>query len=227
LWNKTIYWVRNKGRNKFKKVPLETAWVKENINAAVIKAAKQKSMADQKRFVKLPVGLGRPIQTSEAIKKNPQIIYRQHGQDTCVFSSLSSALYYMKYEEIAYQVDEYKKKIMKEMYQTSFENLMGRITEHMIRNTSDYFKKECEIKKISDCEHFNLLEESNRRPNVLYHVVLISQDGGENHSVCVIHNLIFDGNFTNALPLSQDYLNKSCDSVFLGIATGYRYIFKK
>ncbi len=96
---------RDKGRNKFKKVPLETAWVKENIDATVIKAAKEKSMADQKRFVKLPAGLGRPTQTSSVIKKNPQIIYRQHGQDTCVFSSLSSALYFLKYEEIAYQID--------------------------------------------------------------------------------------------------------------------------
>ncbi len=60
---------REKGRQKYKKVPLETEWVVTNINHAVVKAAKSKAKLDQKQFVKLPIGLGRPIQTSKYIKK--------------------------------------------------------------------------------------------------------------------------------------------------------------
>jgi hypothetical protein len=217
---------REKGRQKYKKVPLETEWVETNINAAVIKAAKTKVKLDRKQFVKLPVGLGRPIQTSKAIKKNPKIFYPQYGQDTCVFSSLSSALYFLKYEDTAYSIDSFKMKLFQNMFEETFENLMGTITTH-IHNDPYYssFRKKCEIRKISNCTDFDLLKECRERESVLYHVVIISKDGGENHAICIVQNWIFDGNYTNALPLSQESLNLSCDSEFEGIACGYKYIF--
>jgi hypothetical protein len=217
---------REKGRQKYKKVPLETEWVEKNIHPAVIKAAKSKAKLDRKQFVKLPVGLGRPIQTSKYIKNNPKIFYPQYGQDTCVFSSLSSALFYLQYEDSAYGIDSYKRKLLQNMFEESFENLMATITTH-IHDHPYYnaFRKKCEIRKISNCADFDLLKECQERESVLYHVVIISKDGGENHAICVVQNWIFDGNYTNALPLSQESLNLSCDSIFEGIACGYQYMF--
>jgi hypothetical protein len=217
---------RERGHQKFKKVELETEWVKTNIDAVVIKAAIEKATVDQKRFIKLPVGLQREMQTLKECKRYPKIVYPQYGKDTCVFSSLSSALFYLQYEDVALQIDNFKLKIMKEEFYESFENLMGRITDY-IHNDPFFgiFRKKCDRRKIIYCEKFNLIEECNKKHNVLHHVVIISKDGGENHAICVVHNLIFDGNFTNALPLSQEYLNKSCDSTYLGIASGYKYIF--
>jgi hypothetical protein len=109
---------REKGRNgknpKFKKVVLEEDWVTTNIERPIIQAAIQKAKADEKRFVKLPVGLGRPFQTSKAIRKNPKIAYPQYGKDTCLFSSICSALFYLEYQDVALQIDEYKDTIMQE-----------------------------------------------------------------------------------------------------------------
>ena len=217
---------RDKGYQKFRKVELETEWVNTNIDKAVIRAAKEKAKIDQKRFIKLPVGLQRDMQTLKECKRYPKIVYPQYGKDTCVFSSLSSALFYLQYEDVALHIDDFKLKIMKEEFYESFENLMGKITD-FIRNDPFFgnFRKKCERRKIIHCEKFDLIEECNKKPNMLHHVVIISKDGGENHAICIVHNLIFDGNFTNALPLSQEYLNKSCDSTYLGIASGYKYIF--
>ena len=97
---------------------------------------------------------------------------------------------------------------MKDKFHESFENLMGRITGYV--HDDKYFgsfRKQCEIKKITHCANYDLIQECNKRENVLHHVVIISQDGGENHAICIVHNFIFDGNYTHALPLSQEYLN--------------------
>ena len=56
----------------------------------------------------------------------------------------------------------------------------------------------------------------------------MSEDESENHAIAVVHNWIFDGNYSNARILSQENLNDTCgDSHFLGIAAGYKYIFKR
>lgn len=217
---------RERGKNKYKSVELEEEWIKKNIDELIRKAAIKKAQTDSKRFIKLPVGLGKPTITSKDIKMNPKIAYPQFGEDTCVFSSLSSALFYLDYTDVALQIDEYKETIMTEMFAESFENMMGKITNFIHDESWPYFRRVCLTTKITQCQDFNLIDEATKKPNVLYHVVLISEDGAENHAICVIDNYIFDGNYSNALKLSQENLNASCDSTFLGIAAGYKYIFK-
>jgi hypothetical protein len=217
---------RERGHQKFKKVALETEWVRANIDKAVRTAAVTKSKADHRRFIKLPVGLGRPHQSLKETMRNPKIHYPQYGDDTCVFSSLSSALHYLQYQDVALRIDDFKLKIMKEQFDNSFENLMGRITGYIHDDKCfGSFRKQCERKKITHCANYDLIIECKKKQNVLHHVVTISQDGGENHAICVVHNLIFDGNFSNALPLSQEYLDIACNSTYLGIASGYKYTF--
>ena len=70
------------------------------------------------------------------------------SQDTCVFSSLSSDLLYLEYEEVSLQIDECKIEIMNEIYTASFENLMGIITENIHHNTPDYFQRVCAVGKL-------------------------------------------------------------------------------
>ena len=63
-----------------------------------------------------------------------------------------------------------------------------------------------------------------KKPNIIYHVVLRSNDGDETHAVAIVHNLIFDGNFTNAMPLSQQNLDIICNTQYIGVVEGYKYI---
>lgn len=217
---------RETGINQYKNVELDENWVKTNVHKTVIAAAKEKAFNDDKRFIKLPIGLGRPLQTSKEIQKNPTISYLQYGEDTCVFASICSALHYLKFEDVALQVDEYKKSIMSSLYYESFENLMGKVTSFLHDKSWSYFQKICYIKKISDPDQFDLVKEATKKPNTLFHVVLFSKDGGENHAVCIVNNWIFDGNYTNARNLCQANLDASCGmSPFLGIVSGYKYIF--
>lgn len=217
---------REHGNRKFRQVPLETDWVHQNFDKVVVQAAKQKAASDRNRYVKVPVGIGRPTESSKDIRNNPPIAYPQYGEDTCVFSSLSSALHYLEYQDIALQIDDLKKTLMKEKYATIFENLMGQVHAFLHDKSYPYFRKACVISKLTNCENFDLLVEASKKPKNLYHVVLRSEDGAENHAICVVNNFIFDGNYTNAKKLSLESLNTSCgDSPFDGVASGYKFIF--
>ena len=112
LWdidNKTFIGLEKYSANRNKHVILETKWVTENFEAPFIKLVKEKASTDSKRFVKLPIGKGRPLQNPpKQINNTPRIAYPQYGLDTCVFSSLSSALYYLQFEDVALQIDDLK-----------------------------------------------------------------------------------------------------------------------
>ena len=110
------------------------------------------------------MGLGKQTVTSKDIIKNPKIVYPQYGEDTCVFSSLSSALFYLNYTDVALQIDEFKEKIMEEMFAESFENMMGKITNYIHEESYPYFRKVCSISKITPCNDFNLIEEATKNP---------------------------------------------------------------
>jgi hypothetical protein len=216
---------REKGVSKYRTAPLDKQWLQENVSDAVIKAAVQRAKESQYRFVKIPVGLAREIQTSKDIQKNPVISYPQYGEDSCVFSSLSSALHYLKYEDVALQVDEFKNEFYNSLSAFNFETITEQVVQFLQTTSYQYFRKECEIQRILNPQSFDLIDHCTRKPNILYHVVLISEDGGENHAICVVHGWIFDGNYTNARRLSKANLNASCDSTFIGIASGYKYTF--
>ncbi len=110
------------------------------------------------------------------------------------------------------------------MFEETFENLMATITTH-IHDDPYYsaFRKKCEIRKISNCAEFDLLKECQERESVLYHVAIISKDGGENHAICVVQNWIFDGNYTHAWRFAQSSLDECIDSTFIGINDGYSF----
>jgi hypothetical protein len=134
----------------------------------------------------------------------------------------------LQYKDVALQIDELKEELMNEKFESSFQNLMGRVHLFIHNQSHHYFQQACKVYKLSHCEKFDLIEEANNNPNILYHVVLRSVDGSENHAICVVNNFIFDANYTNAKKLSIESLNTSCgDLPFDGVASGYKFIFDK
>jgi hypothetical protein len=219
---------KESGVQRFNQVRLDADWVSANFEEDFLRLVKSKAEKEQHRFVKLPVGKGRPQQKSQSILKNPRIAYPQFGMDTCIFASICSALYYLKFEDVAYQIDTLKMNLLKESSPVLYGNLIKTITQFIKSESPDYFRKCLEIQKIEYCDSFDLLDHATRKPNILYHVVIESEDGAGNHSICVVHKWIFDGNYTNALPLSKQNLDNCCgDSIYVGISTGYKYFLPK
>jgi hypothetical protein len=211
-------------KGKYRNVRLESDWVTLNFEQPFIDMVMEKNAKEKNRFVKLPVGKGRPQQKrKDLIKKTPRIAYPQYGADTCVFSSISSALYYLEFEDVALQIDDYKNKLIAEGKIMINENLMATVVRFINSQTTEKFRKRTDIMKIEYPHNFDVLDHCRRKPNILYHVVIRCDDGAENHAICIVHNLIFDGNHSNALPLSMENLNACCDSVFKGISIGYKY----
>ena len=62
------------------------------------------------------------------------------------------------------------------------------------------------------------------QPDIMFHVVLCAENCLAHHCICIVNNLIFDGNYTNALPLSQESLNLCVDDIYLCIEHGYKYV---
>ena len=147
--------------------------------------------------------------------------------DTCIFSSLCSALHYLQFEDITLQVDDLKFKILKEEKNKLYQNAMGLVTQFVNSESSAYFRKDTIIQKIENSDTFDLLDHAIRKPNILYHVVICGDDGAENHAICVVNNYIFDGNYSNALRLSKKSLDAACQSNFIGIASGYKYLLPR
>ena len=105
---------KEKGMHRFRHVQLDNDWVKQNFDGEFLNLVVVQAVTESKRFVKLPIGKGRSLQKLQGILKNPGIAYPQYGLDTCIFSSLCSALHYLQLEDIALQVDDLKFKILKE-----------------------------------------------------------------------------------------------------------------
>ena len=216
--------IKSDGNFFYKHVPLEDSWVNENIDSNILKIVKNKSSEDNAKFFKIPIGDSRPIQTSKEIKKNPVIEFKEDGKNTCAFTSLCSALHYMKFEDVSIQLDDYKIEFLQNDYYERFYNIMGVVTNFIQEKAYLEFRQQYKVIKIGIKSEFDLLQEATKSPDTLYHVVLRSSDGAESHAVCIYNNWIFDGNFTNALSLTKENLTKACDSEFIGIHYGYMYI---
>ena len=145
-------------------------------------------------------------------------MYPQDDEDTCVYSSLCSALYFLSFKKAADYLDVSKDKAMTLHNYTKWLS----IANNELRVDPDpFFTERMALHKISKARKYDLITESNAHPDRLYHVVLSAADGSDNHAVAIVNKFTFDGNFANALRLSQESLDRACDSVFIGICSGY------
>ena len=239
FWGLEIHLVD--GKKKYKMVELKENWVRATFDQIIIKKVMENSTKERNRFAKIPIGSGTLFEKENnnelsssmaSLNKRidgqdinyPKIAYRQNGEDTCVFASIGSAIYWMEMEDVALQIDDYRRKVLTDLYQSSFENLMGLLVNFLKSECHLYFRKRYLIQKILNPSTFDLLKNAREKPNILYHVVLFADDGSANHAVAIINHWIFDGNYMHALKLSRANLDKSCKSKYIGIHNGYKYI---
>jgi hypothetical protein len=150
-------------------------------------------------------------------------MFHQHGEGTCSFKSLSSALSHLKLFLEATLIDDF----CNEFYNTSkYEDNFHRVLQEItlfIRNTIAFkdFKRHYTIKKLISSH--DLIDSKYSKEDIRL-VILHADDKSINHAVAVVDGLIFDSNCRNAMDLSKEALTEACNgNSFVSIYQGYLF----
>lgn len=156
-------------------------------------------------------GLTIPLQNNFGLKHKIQ--FKQHKQDTCVYSSFASALWCIGIHDLATTLAT-----------RATENLHShRILQHLANDMNGHWLQSVKIKQNAR-KRFNLLEEDLQQSIAV--VVIQASDGQCSHAITVHDGLVFDGNEDFAIPLTQANLDYICSTneqkaTFVGVASGY------
>ena len=204
---------------------LETEWVELNFDKKFQHLIKNKADTDSKKCVKIPVGTAKPTSTLAGTEINPVIKYLQNNEDTCVFASIASAIHYMGYTDVAFGIKQFEILYQDTKYENNYyEHILGKLVRNIAALGIKRFNRGFQIQKIKKPNKFDIIEYATMQPDILFHVVLCGKNCSAHHCICIVNNLIFDGNYTNALPLSQESLNLCVDDIYLCIENGFKYV---
>ena len=177
-----------------------------------------------KLYFKVPIGSAR-ADTNICSKwnHNPPVNFRQNGEETCSFKSLSSALSHLKFNVEATLIDNFCNEFYKSSkFVDNFHRILQEIMD-CIRKTDGLkiFRRQYTIKKLSslhDIINFKCQKDDIRL------VILHADDKSMNHAVSVVDGLIFDSNCANAMNLSFEALTEACNgSKYISIYQGYLF----
>jgi hypothetical protein len=198
---------------------LDDEWVKENFCHAYVELVRSKALEKKNYFFFVPPGAPKTDDGHELIDATyPIIQYRQGKDATCLFSSFASALHFLNVREaanvIALRASEFSANTAEGLY--NWNALLEIMRKHC---------KWLVPKKVYDSK-FNILEDRTIFPTVLS---LEASDGGTQHCITIVGNLIFDSNCSRALKLSKEALDHCCSSDtthcnFVGVHKGYRFV---
>ena len=150
------------------------------------------------------------------------VVYRVQpfGENSCVFSSLISALHYLNDYKMRDMLSEYVltslcyKKMTavsesksRDAFASKLMNQKGKYMSHLMKN-------------------FNIFENRSMWPTLC---ILQSSDGSLSHAVTVVDNYIFDSTTYRAMEINRENLNWCCgtdyyEAQFVGVYKAYRYI---
>ena len=177
-----------------------------------------------RKFIRLPVGALIDVVPTMDISKNPSVGFQQKGMDTCAYSSLASALYYLGYTEEAVLLHAFGEQEYKE---TNFpvDKTLPTIIHYINEQEKfRYFRKRYQPKKLK--MNYNIFDDQVEQ-NEIRLIVLIMSDNTETHAVTIVNDFVFDANTTNALPLTIEGLDCCCgvDAHYIGVSHGYHWKF--
>jgi hypothetical protein len=201
-------------------VDLEESWVAENFSKEFIARVKNEGETRKNRFFYLPPGAPRTNDGSDLINPaNPIVKYRQHGEYSCLFSSLASALYYFGLHKSAMHMAL----LAPNYVSNSYEGLD--VWPALLKEMRKCCKK-LQPQKIQLLSSYDIFENISEYPRVLQ---LKDADGNTQHAVTIVGTYIFDANCARALTLTRENLDYCCStdaiaSTFLGVFHGYHFI---
>jgi len=201
-------------------VELTEEFVKLNFPDEFVSYAIEKGkLQANNQFVHIPPGAPRTSLGHWMLdESHPEVEYLQCGDDTCLFSSLASALHYLHIRETAKHLAE-----LAPVYSAKKE---GGVTNW--NALLETMKQNCGwlVPTKINGKSFDILHDISEYPTV---VSLEAVDGGTQHAVTIVGKLVFDSNCERALPLSQKTLDYCCstdekEGAYKRVFKGYRFI---
>jgi hypothetical protein len=150
------------------------------------------------------------------------VVYRLQpfGENSCVFSSLISALHYLNDYKMRDLLTEYVATSLcyKKMRAVSESKSRDAFASKLMNQKGKY--KSCLM------ENFNIFENRSMWPTLC---ILHSSDGGLSHAVTVVDNYIFDSTTYRAMLINRENLDWCCstdyyEACFVGVYKAYRFI---
>jgi hypothetical protein len=196
---------------------LEEEWVKENFDENLILQVQQSALDSQKRFIRIPPGAALKKPEVHDFDFLPlKIKYQQHNTSCCLFLSVASALHLIGFEETAAEIANIAPK-----YEAS--SAFGIFNWEKLLQIMQTKFKFLQPKKLSP--KVDLLKDKSPYLSV---VVLMSSDGGIQHAVTVIGDIVCDSNCEYAMPLCKEALDFCCSTEnqklqYVRIYHGFRF----
>ncbi len=171
-----------------------------------------------RQWFKVPIGT-RQLAPGEAMPEGwPKIKYRQGNQDTCVFNSMASALWFIGKTVAAnalYCLGAGTQNL-------SGPQMLDALLKAMKEHAPEIARAEKWKPKSLKLATYDPVKNTSPHPTLLQ---LLGKDGGTQHAVTTVDNWIFDSVEERALPLTQENLSHCCGTVlgFDRVYAAYRF----
>jgi len=179
----------------------------------------------QQIYVCVPVGNAKCLTITEDISMNPVVKYTQSGSDSCTFTSLASALFYIGCVEEAEQLDKFRAYFLENLFAENAHRIMECIINHMMNEACFANLRRKFVWKRLGSEH-NLCQAEIPIGEIRW-INMWDSAGGVNHAISVVDNWIFEGNLSNALEFNKDNLDECCEPfLFDSVRKGYHFVVR-
>jgi hypothetical protein len=211
----------NKTKQAFRTELLEKSWVDRNFNKEFIEEVKCQSEKEAKRcFVVVPPGKSCNKRKKEILDdKLPIIRYPQCNDNTCLTSSLGSALCYLGLNKLAEVVINF--------------GVNSVCTSTLISEVNLFLMKQKEFSDrwivVALPQNYDLFDNIKEKgPKVIR---ILDSWGCISHVVTIVDGMIFDSNKTYAMMLTYSNLNACCvgneNAIFTTVHSSYHYLPRK
>ena len=148
-------------------------------------------------WVQVPVGNSYSHGIPEHVKTTEKVRFFQKNSRTCMIQSFASACYYLGWRNSANKLSTIKHQFIDQPFQIQIALLQQEILKRIPELSGKF-----EI--FQDDKRLDIFGNKSRNPTL---VVPVGSDGGTQHAITVVDNLIFDSNVEVALRLCQDSLD--------------------
>ena len=163
------------------------------------------------KWVPVPLGASREgEQMEDRFVKSVLVKYPQFDKETCAFTSVASALHYcsatlkMGNKEVASKISNSSVGFAKGKSARQQLDFIGKL----VKDNSTFFKKTQLRSKKKAVETWDSLNKFQPGPTI---IVLLGADGGQNHCVTLVNDLVFDSNCYYAMRLNKETLDWCCN----------------
>ncbi len=178
---------------------------------------------DSNSWIDVPLGSSRggkdPEPPSTSVVQGLRCKYQQEDNETCLFFSFASALFYLGLKEDSERV----RKAGHQMEHLDADTQLTFLRGLMVQ--SNKFERNPIVWSGKKTKYFDVFECTSDNPTIL---IPLGADKGIHHAIATVGNYIFDSTHEEALHLTKDSLDWCCNTKhgFEGVYLAIRFVLK-